>query len=530
MTTVNSYLKISGYPVLQPDALSMEARKHRASDAKWRGRANSVTISGGMEPASSYVLVSAEVMSRLDVNAPQTLQLYCVPNDGSTAPIDALDFHDAIQHQDASIPSLPLDAIGDASYSGLDRFMLTSQYIYRAESVLAGDVKVKGPYLLELKDIRHIYTMSGTNRTFNLLTPTEQSYWSSSINSGTPWSWKEIVNELIQDVPFLESIDSSLSTFPTHIAENYRFDGQSAWNAIGKILQDTQQLMLPRMPFFPIPDGFPTATQASQQPTWMITNPNYTHEPNEQRRADFTDKSYCPQITTSRVPVVYLVCFPDRDYAYQTKNDSELYDSYDAQLESPVYTVSHSITGGLPGTRMVIHDTLPVRRDVDTGAVMNQGDLNTRAQQLAQDYHARLIDADQDNVYSGLHQFMPDGNVHAVTWFDFGKGWQTRVEHGPRSLMRDYPHHTYPDISEQHIPVHRKIYGKVTSTSNVQPTKTGNAETQYLDIQGNWQETSPKKPFVFRNVGLTDIQKDDMIYAEWWWQRKEWVAWCGFRA
>lgn len=485
MTAVNDYLEISGAPCLSPSHLSSEARRLNYDDSKWRNRANSITLSGGIRPSSAFVLVSKEVFDSLNVDQSHTLSAFCMARSASEA---------------------------DTKFSGVRRMVFPNMYIYRAEAVLAGAEDVKGPYLLELRDQRQIWAMSYIFGSYNLICHNETNYFASSTNGGSAWTWNTMLTDIIDDLPLSAAISLAEASFPTANPETFRFFGMSGMDAIGYILRDIGHLFLP---------SITGGTFAAR-----IARPDYLSAPNAKLKMAPVDLSYCPEITAARIPAKIAVMFPDRDYGYQGYSDDRVVDPHDVVAALPMYVLQVNTNKGVTGTTIAVHDSMYVTRDVITRAITNSAALITRANEVASRLVSRLSGEDRQNVYSGLIPFELDSDIGSVTWIDYGGGWKTIAEMGPAVLSRVHNYHDFPDIVDYHVPVHRKCVAIVT-TGEVAVGGTGNAKVQYLSGT-SWVDVSPQKNVSFRNVGNASIVAGNRVYLEWWWQSKEWIAFCGF--
>jgi hypothetical protein len=214
--TVARYLKIDDLPCLDPEPLYED--NHRiGAPIEFYGRANSFRSEIGKKPGVAWILV------------PKTT------ND-VIAGTNKNDLH-RITWKDSANP------FGDTEFENL---------VLVQSTCMGLDGDHKAPYLLELRDIRQMLQGSGgvTSR-YNISDAmpvgtysTLKRFVPATLNGGFRWTWQEMFEEIWGDLPAIAGAAPSLPWTPPHDPENWRFNGQNAWDAIHLILDACQSAIL----------------------------------------------------------------------------------------------------------------------------------------------------------------------------------------------------------------------------------------------------------------------------------------------
>lgn len=545
---VLSYCSLNGLPVLDPVDLSTWAAKNKVSDEPWRAKANSLTVTRGRDPSVGHFLVSWETLHSL-LGAP-----------GSNDPVEI-----------ELVVKGKTEA--DSLFAGANTLRYGRMYVHRAEAVLPAWGAKDSPYLIELRDAREVAKLSCLNEDFNLPLPngldglqghgfyvesTKHSGSSTDPGSTPKWTSEAMADYIWSKLPSVIGPKPTkshgrdfqkLETWSSPVPVGWRFRGWSAWEAYNRLMDSLGHVLAPKG-FEKSPDG--TLSWSGQ---WLLISELMARsdwdeafqEAKDAADKVLTDTAHSTTLTATRLPSEIKVIFPAYRYGYQDDTDPQVMSSVDAMHSKPTYEVT--VDGSpfaIPGT--VLSIIYPLQTIFDTSRVHDfaiQTPLDNRlfdelAALLAKQYLDRSGDSDVYDTYSGLHPLMPGPDIEHVRFFDFGKGWQTEVKNswvGMKYVANWKPTHTLPDPIAAGLPYHRACYVKVTGAasgggSTIARGKTGRGEIHWWHVPNeNWTPCAPPKPVFFKNVGLSDMEvdADTWAYLEYWWQAKEWIAFCVFQ-
>lgn len=528
---VISNCRVNGLPCLDPQELSRWASRNHISDEAWSRKATSITLTRGCEPSTAFILTSYATLQSL-IGAP-----------GSYEPIEL-----RIVSRGRSGP--------EADYPGAADLTIGGWYVHRADAVLPAWSSSDSPYLVELRDARQVARLSYLNEDFNLWTPGGGELFLESVKrSGPPgslkaWSSETMVKYIWEQMPVLGRVPSLPKTYWTIDApQNWRFRGWSAWDAYCFVLDTFGYVIAPK--------GFSKRNDGSYawSGQWSVQSEldpraEWDTEYQEARAKAVrvpTDTNHPVSVGATRLAEEIKVIFPARRWGYQDDVDPLVVhwrDSFDSNPTHVETRKGHPFA--VPGTKIAIVYPFP--------ATFDSGNANPSLPSLIDDWiyteiadrmaevYLEVGEPDVYETFSGLHPLMPGPDVAHTKYFDFGSGWQTEVKNdwvGNKYVTNFMPAHTLPDPIASHTPYHRCAYVKVNGAvsgggSTIAPGElgVGKVHWQNLSSSGNrWEPCSPPKTIQFRNVGLNDIEDDDntWAYCEFWWQSKEFIAFCGFQ-
>lgn len=326
----------------------------------------------------------------------------------------------------------------------------------------------KALYVVELADKRWLADRSFINRRFNLrkTNGSDADYVESTTNSGTPWTWAELIEEIWSEVnqttvngslqPIIGTYSASKVPIPTPALTttpaNIRYDdGRSAWRA----LCDAVRRVGLEMVYDPLAGEF-RAVQMGNGTPWSGANyaaPSLKWEggvdsnatinkltDGETKRRDkdllLEDSEVIvgayayPKSVTVLFPIAHVsgdLTAPIFDvkglfYPVVIEGSSLTELGNDAVYVAPAAQAANDTT-------LTIHDQTPAQfDDVDDDEPTNQDDLEDRAREVAGQYYRSLLDDLPGRwVFSGVRKFIPGQFIAEVVWRDFGDGLKTEV-------------------------------------------------------------------------------------------------------
>src|SRR5262245_23924645 len=97
----------------------------------------------------------------------------------------------------------------------------------------------KSAYLCELADRRHLYTTIPIDKAYNVRScPGSATYYSATLNSGTPWTWQTLVTDIWNTLGTSRlGGNSTLPFTPDGTPEGFDFYGGYALFALGAVLE-----------------------------------------------------------------------------------------------------------------------------------------------------------------------------------------------------------------------------------------------------------------------------------------------------
>ncbi len=273
---------------------------------------------------------------------------------------------------------------------------------------------------------------------YNILAPAYSGpapdYYSNTTNSGTPWTWDDMVGDLWAQAGGLLGTYPHLPTAPTGTPENFIFSGVPLWEAISGVLD---YLGLSVSGLYPTP----TITVSGAADA-IYTALAAKYFPQLEDSMEYLDAG------SGRVPSILKVLFHTR-YQYYGTEETVRDDGNQWQTLPHGYGPIHTVTVNAPaqfataaGTGYLWAD-FTVRLDMDGNALA--ADLTTAATIAAErtsQYFSTIYRGTQGfmrHVYGGLVPFTTGSLVDGVRWFNTGKmgslderhaGWRTEVIRG----------------------------------------------------------------------------------------------------
>lgn len=381
MSTVERYIQIDGYDVIDPAELYDHNQATGAQTEFW-GRANSYTSQIGMEPGVAWILVTRETLDAIYETKNEYHSITWIDG-GSTTTFGKLVLHNA------TCASLDGDELG--------------------------------PYLLELRDVREICRQSGgiTKRynysdampvgTYTAL----RRYWPTSLNGGSTWTWQEMLDDIWGGLPSAAGASPGLPYVPIHDPESWRFNGESAWEAVELILKACQSALVCN------PEtGVLTAVALGDSQGVDATISSLENK----RLIDWKAKE---DLNKAKVPETVRVLFRVRYRNPQTLEQLDV-----AHLQWTAIDNATGLDGADSGRIVTIHSDLFDEQD-DTSTSLNLAALNATASDLSARVAMRYdISGEAFRCeYSGIFTSVTPGTeIHKVVWRDYGDDDGARTE------------------------------------------------------------------------------------------------------
>jgi len=374
-------LKIDGENVLSPRELA-DAANEQGFPADFWGRANSIHLPIGFEPGTAYLVVPRATMDAINADGLHTLT-WQMSRDGTTT---TTTFYNWV--------------LCDSRIQGID-----------------GDEKAA--YLLTLRDARQILKHASLiNQGYNVSVPTpcgsdvgsggtfgcDKRYLPETLNSGSPWTWQEILADLWARLPAALGWSCPVLPWsPPHLPDSWRFHGIQVWQAIQMLMDACQTTVMPAA-------GGASWTcvnfGTAQATSWAALAPRLLRDEKPK------DPCRCMLPESIRVTFPARLCDPCR------------WDTPSAWEDEPVYMSAAYATGQ---TCSENSSELGVRYDliaeyVCDGTVANQVDLETAAAAIAARIATRMsVARDLAKDHSGIcHEVTLGSGVHEIVYRDYG--------------------------------------------------------------------------------------------------------------
>ena len=183
---------------VDPLALKLSCDAAGLPTDRWWGKANSFTLTPGEEPGRGWVLFRKAALDALTTSSYLTMTFV-----GTTAANQITFTGLTLVSYECVSPGAPNDP--DATY------------------------------LLELADLRHLFRLSpfaAGYRAYNVRTADGGAYQTATLNSGSPWTWQQVVTDL---GVLAGTGDLTLPFTPNGTPENLIYSG-SAWAALNDVL------------------------------------------------------------------------------------------------------------------------------------------------------------------------------------------------------------------------------------------------------------------------------------------------------
>lgn len=308
-----------------------------------------------------------------------------------------------------------------------DTIVLKNLSIVQAQCVTRGLVAdVNALYLVEITDGRGIlynrWFQFPINAQYNVRSPAyPQLYYSSSINSGTAWTWSAMLEDIWTRMSVFLGTYPGLPSTPSGTPENWYFTGVSAWQALCDILSHL---------------GMAVACDLTQNAPYTIIEVGADDAAFDALLTKYAnrleDDLEWLDTGSGRAPKTIVVYFRYRDEQYgqeeTVRRDSPQW------VSNSLYSVSVAAPAAFTsavGTHF-LHDDFTVRRNIDGTALT--ADINT-ANTIATERASQYFQADTNagymyRVYTGALPFTAGSLVDCVQWSQNRRGWRTTISRG----------------------------------------------------------------------------------------------------
>lgn len=403
MPNVAVSYSLSGQPIQDPRHLLKVANKNNLPTRAWLNKANRFILPKGKNPGIGWLLMLQKDFSELNLNETHFLKF---------------------------------------EQGGADKrsIVLSDLVIVKADAVYApGVITDESLYLVELADKRHLFLMSAINKDYNVLSPDGSNFFDDSLNSGSEWTWQEVLDDLWNSLPDIKSpipgettpqlfVDPANDFLLTTNPENLRFRGISAWEAINHILDRLNYAAVINF------DG-----QLRYDPEWDESSDSGTFGAKgildkAITNAKALDVSLSQQGTLPRIPEKIRVFFPSRETA-DAAGESYLLERSAETVDVTSSTVLTDVATS-PSTVMVIWDELEAV--FSGGTIQNQTNLNTRATEVATAFLKSDPSKQSDSrLYLGLLSVLPGTFAAFVAWGDVRHGLTTETGQEIPGVIKD---------------------------------------------------------------------------------------------
>jgi hypothetical protein len=366
----------AGRPCIDPTILYKDCVDRGLPVRMWHGKANLFRCPNGRGPGRGQILLTQEDIEAIDRSKSHTLTF--------------------------------LDDRGHET-------LLKSITLTRAACIAPGAADLLGNvYLCDLEDRRRDLARIPIDRAFNVRKSDGSGYLTSTLNSGTAWTWQQVVQNLFTLLGL--GTAATLSPVPHGTPENLVYYGRYAWDALHDVLDRLAWTIRPDLQG----DKFNTlvqlgntsassAKQAARQVddlypdrTWQT----YTYDPN---------RGWAPEkvrVRFQRLPK-------------PTDGNSPYYN----------VDISTSLAGAATGTYLQIDDDLIALGNGSTPT--NSANLTARATERAADWKRKRQKYDSPNQVTwgdfaeGLGNVTLSGIFAEVAWDDRGGPMRTEAASRP---------------------------------------------------------------------------------------------------
>lgn len=277
----------------------------------------------------------------------------------------------------------------------------------------------------EVADARYLCQAVPYSKRYNVRSSPGGAYFSATLNSGSPWTWAQMTQDLWQAVGKLGAwpgLPAGVS--PDGVPEGMDFDGGYAYSALSVVL-DKIGCALKYDPttgkFSIVQLGAADAAEAKALAG---------RAPQELPRLDAVES------VRGRLPAKVRVLFTKQQQAPDATGGSRYY-----ALDVADPTAGGPLAGSDPATEAVLIDDLPAIYDL-TGTLTNAAALSTRANSRAADYFRRSRPGRIDRSFTGSYGdpgLLPGSQLKATIWSDRGGGSVTEVQWSPGLMGQIYP-------------------------------------------------------------------------------------------
>lgn len=508
MPATPAYITLDGVEVYDPAKLFSEVERLSATNkvhgidlSRVRGRANGFVFPRGFDPGRGYVL-----MVRSDA----------VALERNTA-----------EHQLAFVTS-------GAGAATITFSKLLIEHIEELTGTNTADNRAL--CLIELTDLRVLGQFTSINKAYNVWYADESDYFDWSTDGGTPWTYEGMIDDIWALMPSaFGSLNKTDANFPSGTPNHYVFRGCTAWDALRKVCDDIQHvLVLTRAGNFQIVDGATTigdyADDKDEAEPYLLCGSNDL------------------ETTASSFPEKVRVFFPRRDKAWQNNSEAAVFTPKDHWQSAPLYSVdvdTSSVDANvttITGTVHPIHDTLVAIYN-ETGSLSNSSALSNRATEVAEAYINALKNADNrfNYRYSGARSFTPDTDLACVAYYDFGNGLitetrglgrknrispvlETEIQNGSLGGSKlAFENNSSPHLTQWHMETERFTVVDLQGTLDANSFATG--RVQYgTGSPITWSDASPTRDIDVFNITESSYDAGTKIICWFDHQTHKWLA------
>jgi hypothetical protein len=350
----------------------------------WLGLANSYRHPLGREAGTGHLLMTYSDFAALDINT--------------------------------AYPLVFLDEQGNKQ-------QIANLYIVKADAITPGHSDdAKTAMLVEVADVRSVLAMSLIDTAYNLRAYPGGSYQTVTLNSGSPWTWSQMVGDIWGKVLAQAFPGLPAGFAPDGTPDGFAYWAQSAWDALNDVLDrlGCAVLLDPTKGLFSIIQlGSNSAAQAQleAQRIWD----------------DYTSEGVPP-----RLPAFITVRF--RKQPRPVDGSSEWY-----LISVPDATGGNA--GAIVNTVKIVEDDLPAIYDCTSPPnLTNLAALTSRANQRAADWYrkAEKFNRRDRYVYTGIQtaaaKLLGPGFCE-IGWEDRGEGYKTTILATPDNQIEKWREH-----------------------------------------------------------------------------------------
>lgn len=370
-----------GKSCVSPESARASAQWNNFPLTPWHGRANSFVCPLGFEPGRGTLLMLRQDITSLGL-----------------ARVNDLVFH---QHQ--------------------QRITIKNLLILHAYAVLPGmrdDPKTL--HWVEVVDQRYLARQTVIDKAYNLRSTTASAtYFSATLNSGSPWTWAEMIGDVWAVVgTALVGTFPGLPFVPHGTPEEFDFYGGNAWQALEIVLHRIGCTVK----YNPLEYTYAIVQISADDPATTTALDKHDAE----RRWD--DYPY-----EGRIPSTCRVQFRKRRAIPNTTGASEWYisdqsDTVAAGAGGPVSTSDN-------GASVIVYDDLIAQVD-SAGSVTNTSVLTARAQERAADFFRQIRTGRLHRRFTGLPDepgLLPAAQIKVTVWTE------GEAEQGLTTLVSRFP-------------------------------------------------------------------------------------------
>jgi hypothetical protein len=398
--------------------------------------------------------------------------------------------------------------------------------------------------IVEFVDARFVARMSTVYKGYNVrsyiimsvATDSDPDYWGDTLNSGTPWTWEEVLEDLFAMLPSAEfgsgNRDLTLGIYPSFAPQDLKFAGICALDAIMEILRNTGNTLVRDL------DGkWWVHSYQNQQTDYDATGLEpFLEDPTwDLPRNPATNRSLI-------IPEKLVIYFPRMYHAFQALASTKIVDGGDAWSLQSLYIKEETLTTkGMSGTKVGIFAALYADYD-EEGNLINGAQLNTAAARMSEEYMAAKgwTSKSLQNIYLYYHDVECGSEVSAVQWSNAGLGARTEVLLNPfRYTPGDETHElgrqhiseilawecfAPPDIARKHHPVTRFLIAKMDAQLAIDGTGVASVYygTHTTTSAITWTDSG--KDIYVHNKTACIVAANEFVACFWHLQTRRWIV------